>query len=411
LSTEEVPARDSIFAARFRFWLLSGLLGGLVVGFVAIYLVTQTRWGHEQVLGITLRTVSQQLDGTLEIRRLDGNLLTGARLYGLSLRGPDDEPFVIADSAFVEYSFRSLGGDEIVIDRIVLFDADVFIRQMPGDTLWNYDRIFGDTIPGVEPTEPRRPLVIRSATVASGNITVEMPWEPDPALAPAERARQVAEALSDRSNIIVREAPGGYLRTMRFDDVDVDLSSVVTAPDELGGTSLTVDDFSGLVRIFREPLDVRRLAGALSMQDGLMRFNVPVVELPDSRLGARGRIEFGHQEGPRLDITVHGEHVTFADLRPIYGRFPEEGGGSLVLIVETRPGDELLVLAREVDVRAPGTRLLGSFGVILGDAVRFVEVDLAADPLRVSTVEGMLPMEIPVVGLQIGGVEIRQPAS
>jgi hypothetical protein len=111
LSTEEVPARDSIFAARFRFWLLSGLLGGLVVGFVAIYLVTQTRWGHEQVLGITLRTVSQQLDGTLEIRRLDGNLLTGARLYGLSLRGPDDEPFVIADSAFVEYSFRSLGGD------------------------------------------------------------------------------------------------------------------------------------------------------------------------------------------------------------------------------------------------------------------------------------------------------------
>jgi hypothetical protein len=402
-----------IFAARSRFWLLTGALIGFSAALLVVLVLTQTRWGHEQVLGFTLRAASQQLDGTLEIGRLEGNLLTGARLYGVSLRGPGDEPFLRADSAYVEYSLRTIAADEIVFDRIVLFDAEVVLRQMPGDTLWNFDRIFGDTVPRPEPLEPappRRPLVVRSASVVGTTIVVEMPWEPDPESTPAEQQREVRTALADTSQIIVREAPGGYLRTMRFLDVTADIAQLVSAPDELGGTYLSLERFRGDAQIFRRPLRIEHLEGALSYQNALLRFRIPMAVLPASRLAAEGRIELGQEDGPRLDITLRGDTVAFADLQPFYDRLPDEGGGSLVLVIETRP-DGTLYLARDVDVSAPGTRLRGSFGLILNDAVRFVEVDLVADPLRVTTIEQMLPVELPVVGLHIGGVEIRQPAS
>jgi hypothetical protein len=408
---DEPITTGSIFAARLRFWLLSGLLIGLGLGAIGLYAVTQTRWGHQQVLGFTLRAAAEQLDGTLEIRRLEGNLLTGARIYGLSLRGPDDEPFVIADSAYLEYSLRSLTGDEIVIDRIVLYDADVVLRRMPGDTLWNFDRIFGDTVPRLEPGTPRRPMVIRSAGVVSGSVTIDLPWEPDPDLTPAARAREIELALAGRGTAIVREAPDGYLRTMRVDELDAELSSIVTAPDEIAGTSLSVDRMTGLIRVFREPFDVRMLQGSLALRDGLLRFRAPTIELPSSLLSAYGRIDLSDPEGLRLDVTVAGDQVAFADLRPIYDRLPDSGGGSLELVVETRPDGSLLVLARDLDVTAPGTRLAGRFGLLLGDALRFVEVDLQADPLRVETIEAMLPTELPVSGLRIGAVEIRQPRS
>jgi hypothetical protein len=412
--SEELRTRPpGIFAARSRFWLLTGLLIGVSLAVLAIALLTRTDWGRAQVLGFTLRAVAERLDGKLEIGRLEGNLLTGARLHGVSLRGLDGEPFVEADSAYVEYSLRTIAADEIVLDRIVLFNARILLRRMPGDTLWNYDRIFGDTLPAPEPlvpTEPRRPLVIRSASLMGGTVTVELPWEPDEELSPAEQRREIQMALADTSQILVREVTGGYLRTMRFADVTADLSRVVTAPDELGGTSLSVDLFRGDVQVFREAVRVEHLEGALSYAEQVLRFQAPTIRLPSSRLAALGTMEFGHEDGARMDITVRGDTVAFRDLQAFYPRLPDEGGGSLELLIESRP-EGTLYLARNLRIAAPGTQLRGSFGLILNDAVRFVEVDLVADPLRVATIEQMLPTELPVVGLHIGGVQISQPAS
>lgn len=405
------PRQDSIFAARLRYWLLSGVLIGASVGVLAVLVLSQTRWGHERVLGFTLRTVSEQLDGTLRIERLSGNLLSGARLYGVSLLGPDDDLFLRADSAFVAYNLRTITGDEIVIDRLVLFDAEVHLRRLPGDSLWNYERIFGDTVPSPEPIgEPRRPLILREASVLRSVVLLEMPWEPDPDLDPAGQRAEVAAVLADTAQVVVREVPGGYLRTMRVGVVDADLANLVSAPDEIGGTSVSVTAFSGAVALFREPFEVRRLEANLSFRDALLRFRVPVLWLSASRLEAQGRLEFGDLSGTRFDVTVRADTLDFADLRPAYPPLPAEGGGALELVVETRP-EGTLYLARDLRLTAPGTRLRGSFGMIAGDALRFVETDLVADPLRMATIEAMLPVELPVVGLQIGGVEVRQPAS
>lgn len=408
--TESSERRASIFQARLRFWTLTGILIGVAIASLLILFLTQTRWGHERVLGFTLRAASERLEGTLEVQRLEGNLLAGARLYGIALRGPDGDPFILADSAFVEYSLRTVAGDEIVLDNVVLYDPEIFLRQLPGDTLWNYQKIFADT--AAPPAEPstRSPLVLRAASLIGARILVEMSWEPDEELSRVEQRREIAAALADTSQILVREVPGGYLRTMRFTDADADLSRIVSAPDELGGTSLRIERFSGDVQIFRQPIRVQQLAMDLAFRDSRLDFRASPIVLPASRLSAFGAVALGEENGPRLDVTVQGDTVALRDLQWLYPRLPNEGGGSLVLLIESRP-EGTLYLARDLRLAAPGTRLQGSFGVILNDAVRFVNVDLQADPLRVSTVEQMLPTELPVTGLRIGGVEIRQPAS
>jgi hypothetical protein len=388
---------------------LAGILIGAAIASLLVLLLTQTRWGHEQVLGFTLRAASERLEGTLEIQRLDGNLLAGARLYGVALRGLDGEPFLLADSAFVEYSLRSVAGDELVLDNLIFYDPQIFLRQLPGDTLWNYQKIFADTTAPAEPGT-RSPIVLRAASLVGARILVEMAWEPDEELSPVEQRTEIAEALADTSRILVREVPGGYLRTMRFTDVDADLARIVSAPDELGGISLRVERFSGDVQIFRQPVRVQQAEMDLAFRDSQLEFRASEIVLPASRLAAFGAVVLGEANGPRLDITVQGDTVALRDLQWLYPRLPDEGGGSLVLLIESRP-EGTLYLARDLRLSAPGTRLEGSFGVILNDAVRFVDVNLQADPLRVSTVEQMLPTELPVIGLRIGGLEIRQPAS
>ncbi|CAN5650885.1 hypothetical protein BH23GEM3_BH23GEM3_09960 [soil metagenome] len=407
--TESSRRRDSIFQARLRFWTLAGILIGVAIASLLVLLLTQTRWGHEQVLGFTLRSASERLEGTLEIPRLDGNLLAVARLYGVALRGLDGEPFLLADSAFVEYSLRSVAGDELVLDNLIFYDPQIFLRQLPGDTLWNYQKIFADTTAPAEPGT-RSPIVLRAASLVGARILVEMAWEPDEELSPVEQRTEIAEALTDTSRILVREVPGGYLRTMRFTDVDADLARIVSAPDELGGISLRVERFSGDVQIFRQPVRVQQAEMDLAFRDSQLEFRASEIVLPASRLTAFGAVVLGEANGPRLDITVQGDTVALRDLQWLYPRLPDEGGGSLVLLIESRP-EGTLYLARDLRLSAPGTRLEGSFGVILNDAVRFVDVNLQADPLRVSTVEQMLPTELPVIGLRIGGLEIRQPAS
>jgi hypothetical protein len=66
-----------------------------------------------------------------------------------------------------------------------------------------------------------------------------------------------------------------------------------------------------------------------------------------------------------------------------------------------------MFLAHDADVRAPGTHVVGSFGMQVGDTLRFMDVDLKAEPVRVSTIERMLPEGLPVRGLTLGGAEIR----
>lgn len=390
-------------------WLAGGLLAALLLLAVALTLLTRTDWGRERVLAFTLGRLGAGIQGELVVNRLEGGLLGGARLYGLAIRSQDGEPFLVADSAYLDYSLRTLTTPRIYIEELVLYDPEVYVRRLPGDTLWNYQKIFAGPPEGEE--APERITLVDRMVVVDGYARVQLPFDPEEEFedfSPRERERELELALSDTGQLVVERVPGGYLRTIEALDVDGRLSRIRFAPGSAAGTYLAVDRMNGVVRFFREPFRVRQLEGELALVEDRVEFRAPGFLLGSSPVSSQGVIRLGErEEDPLYDVVFRSERMALEDLEWLYPHVPEDAVAELTLRIETRPDREsTLYWFRDAVLRAPGTRIAGDFGVIVNDTLRFVDVDLQADPLRVSTIEEMLPEGIPVRGLRIGAVEV-----
>lgn len=391
---------------------LGSMLGGLVLVLALALLVTQTNAGRERILAITLEALGGQLSegSQLTVERLEGGLFTGARMYGIELRDPAGEVMVAADSAYIEYQLATFIGGDVVINDLVLYDSQVLLYRMPGDSLWNYQAVLQDTTTQPEPDRPGRATILRGLRLVNGDVTVRMPWEPADDLSEAERARETQAALSDTSRIDVEAVAGGYLRTIRVRTPNSAVESLVVAPDERGGTYLRVVDAVATVDLYRDqPLQVQGLQGELSLQAGVMRFRAPQVELPASRL-AMSVVMDSNGDEPTYDLTVDGDEVALADVQWLFPTFPDEGRAAFRMQLEARP-DEIFLRARDLDLQAPGTRLAGDFALLMGDSLLFSDVALRADPIDMATVEEMLPVAIPVRGLEIGAARVESAPS
>ncbi len=398
-----------------RLWWIAGGFGmGLLLAAGLVYVATQTPTGHSRLLGYTLRSLGRGVQGDLAVRRMDGNLLTGARLYGISLTDRSGVVFLRADSAFLNYNLRTLVTPRIVIQNAVLWNAKVYIARMPGDTLWNYERIFRDTARTPGPKVERFTFLDR-VRLMNVDVRVELPFEPDSTLPRAERRRILASALSDSGPVMARRVSGGYVRMVDLKGLRGGLSRIRFAPGTRAGSYFGVDSLAGRIHFYREPIRLTRLQGEVALLNGdpypvgRVEFRMPRVELPSSRLSTRGTIRMPRDRpDPVYDVSMTTDSLAFRDVRWLYRRFPRDATGKMNLLVETRP-EGIMILARNARLTAPGTRVTGSFGAIFGDTLKFVEVDLRARPFRVATLEAMLPEGMPVRGLHIEGVEVRGP--
>lgn len=376
-------------------WTLAGVAAGVTLVVLFVALLTQSDWGRGRVLVVTLRTMAERVSGgELEVDRLDGNLLSGAWLYGLRIRGPDGLPFLAADSAYVDYHLRTLVGGDVVLQSVRLYSARASLRRLPGDSLWNYQRIFQDTTPERPGQRPGATLV-EDLRLVDAQVTVRTPWEPDP-----------EDAEPDTARLLIEQTPRGPMRTMVFAIDQGTISHLLTTKDERGGTFLRIDSASGTAMIWKQPTTVRRLEGRLSLRNDTLRFDADPIVLPASAFMARGLIRLGDEE-PQMDITVRGDRLALRDFQWLYPPLPDSGTADLVLHIEDRPQGGRLFYAPEMRLRAPGTEVVGSFGMITGDTLRFVDVDLRAPRMSVPLVESMLPAGLPVEGLRIGSVEVR----
>jgi len=378
-----------------------GIASIIVLVLLVLLFFTQTRTGRGIVLDFTVGSLQGTLDGEIEVERLRGNLIRGATLEGVRITGPEEgEHFLTADSGRVAYSLRSLILGRVVLREVVLHRPVVDLVRKPGDELWNFQIIFGDTIP--DPDAVARATFIDYVEIHDGDIRMVVPWEPGEDQDPAARQAEIEAALDPGSRIVVEEIPEGLVRIMRFSGVNAALHDIQLAPDELGGSYFAAERLAADVHIWREPARVRHFRGELAMFGDGLEFDAPEIRLPDSWIQGYGKIQFG-DEG-RIDVTLSSDSVALADLQWLYPDFPDEGGGALVLHIETRP-EGVLYFARDADVSLPGTRLVGQFGVLLNETLQFVEPDLVADPLRVSTIEAFLPQELPVTDLRIRRAE------
>lgn len=396
-------------------WGLGGVVLGVALLLLLVNVVARTDRGREFVLSRTLEALGKNVrGGKLLIERIDGNLFEGAKVYGLRLQDNQGRAFVVADSAFLNYRVTTLISPRIHISKATLYEPEIYIFKLPGDTLWNYQAIFADTARR-DPNQPRveRATLVDTLRLFNGIARVQTPWTPDTTLSPAGQRVAIADALSDTSLALVDTVRGGYIRTMNFTRLNGRISRVRFAPGSETGSRIHVDSLRGVAQIFRKPVQFNQIQAQIALLRGHVELDAPVMRLPGSTLSMSGVVRtadfpdwFPEDRAPMYDLAFKSDSVRFRDLQWLYPRFPAEARGAISLRIEHRPGG-LMFLAREADVTAPGTHLVGNFGMILGDTLRFVDVDVKADPIRVSTIEKMLPEGLPVQGLVLGGVQIR----
>lgn len=401
-------------AFRLVTWGVGGLLLGVCLAVLALNIVARTGTGHRFVLDRTVRALGKSMrGGGLEVARIDGNLFEGAKLYGLTIRDTLGRPFVVADSAFLDYDVKTLISPRIHITRATLYQPKIYVFKLPGDSLWNYQAIFADTTRSDTTKRIERVTLLDTIRVVNGLVRVQNVWKPDSTLSPRAQQAEIAAALSDTSVVLVNQVRGGYIRTMNFRRMNGRLSRIRFAPGTRTGSRIHVDSLRTEAQIFRQPVQLHHGQGVIALLRGFLEFDVPVMRLRNSLIATSGVVRtdsfppwFNPAEAPMYDIAFQTDSVDFGDLRWLYKRFPEDASGGLSLRIESRPGGTMF-LARNADVRAPGTHVVGSFGMQVGDTLRFMDVDVTAEPVRVDVIERMLPEGLPVLGLRLGGAEIR----
>jgi hypothetical protein len=402
-------------AVRMLTWGLGGAALGVMIVLLVLNVAARTERGHEFVLQRTLSALGANVrGGKLAIARIDGNLFEGAKVYGLSLVDNQGRPFVVADSAFLDYKVTTLLSPRIQITRATLYDPEIYVFKLPGDSLWNYQAIFADTTKR-DPDRPRieRATLLDTIRMVNGLVRLQTPWAPDSTLSPRAQRALVADALSDTSLVLIDSVRGGYIRTMNFTRLNGRITRVRFAPGSTNGSRLHVDSLRGTAQIFRDTVAFKQVQAQIALLRAHVELDVPVIALPGSLLALSGVVRtdsfpewFDEREAPMYDLAFRTDSVAFRDLQWLYPRFPSEARGRLSLRIEHRP-EGMMFLGRDVDVRARGTHVTGDFGMILGDTLRFVDVDLEAEPVNTATIEGMLPDGLPVQGLRLGGAEIR----
>lgn len=383
---------------------------GIVVGAVLLVLsigllvLTQTDWGREQLRGYTVDWLNENLDGRVEVGRLEGNLLHRWRFVDVSITDLQDRPFVEADTIATRFRLRSLLRRRIVLHRVLLVRANVVLDQPPGER-WNYARILPEPDP-----DPDRPgwgtwIRLEDVAIADGRITIRSEWRPDPELPPAERTRKIDEALNGDGRANIQRVTGGFQNVMDFRRIHARLSEVLLADPDRDRTIVDVEALRAIAQPYRPPVaDVRALTGRFSISRDSVWFSDIRARLPNSRLVAQGAY---HLETADLIVRMNGSPAAFADLRWLYPRLPEEGGGELRLSVLRRQA-ATRILAEEMDVRIGGGELYGDLRLMVGDTFRILPTDLRFSDLDSRPVERMIPgLDLPRHGTLDGRVALQ----
>ncbi|MBW3553562.1 MAG: hypothetical protein KY466_08630, partial [Gemmatimonadetes bacterium] len=386
---------------RIAVWTAVGIAALGVLLLAAVLMLTRTDRGRERVRGYALERLEEAIDGEVEIGRIEGDLLKGARLIDVAIRDRQGRPFLEADTLETRFRLRALLRQRIALSDVRVVNAVVVLDQPPGEE-WNYVRIFGLGEEGTGPGGESRWghwIALDDVTLVDSRVHVRAEWHPPEGATPAERQAALREALAGDTREHVVEAPGGYQNVMDFRELDAELPRVLIAHPDTAGTAVSVARLGGLVRPFSPPpARVRDLSGQVRLLgDSLFLSGVRAV-LPGSRLA--GGAAYDLHSGDLL-LIARGAPVAFGDLRWLEPRLPERGGGEMMLRLELGSVVDR-ILAWDVDVAIGDATVEGRFELTTGDTVRFGDTDLRFARVETEMVERLFDVEFPRSGRLTG---------
>jgi len=394
-------------ALRITLAVVAGILLGIAVAAIAVYVLSETQFGAERVRGFVVSRIEQRIQGELRVGAVrPGRLLGGAVIEDFAIKGPSGRPFLQADSARIKYDLTDLLAGRWVFRDVVLYSPVVVIERLPGDTAWNYEHTFADPTPD-EDEGPDPYILIENARIVGGTIVVRWPWEPEPgkAVEPEDTARLVLETAPR-----VGGEGTGLVRVVRFEDVDAALPRVLWSSPVEEGRLFEVASLETRGFMYDVPFDLRHFRGTVTQRDSVISIDARDLRLPDSRATGAGRF-IDRAERDVYDLDIAGDEIAFRDLQWLYPNFPDEGGGKARIRIQTLDPRGTLWLVEDAHLRAPGNEVAGTFGIVTGDTLYFTRVDLRASPLNLQVLADILPGDLPLDGLLVGTVEVEGPIS
>src|SRR2546422_491735 len=307
-------------------WGVVGLLAG-VLG--ALSALIGTGAGRNLVARAAEGALRQVFTGTIEIGDVGGTLLTGLTLSDVRLFDPDTT--LVAWLPRADLSYNPL---EFAAGRVVLFELDlrqpVFnIVQHPSGRL-NAEELLrlGGPDTAQAPRGPAPLILFRNVRIEDGSVMLRLRAGPAP----------------DTTHEIDAAARDGPLRVRRFDHLAARLAALRLSSPRDKGIRM---DITGLaVRSSDPAVELRDVAGRITVVGDSLDADLERVRLPGSALQARGRVRWPH--GTLLfDLAARADSATLSDFRFIDSRFPDgavlRGGvalrshGSRVLEVRLDP--------------------------------------------------------------------------
>ena len=369
---------------------VSILLGLVLIGAAAVFVLTGTDWGHERVRRIAQSTLSGMVHGKVKIGTVSGNLLTGMTVHDVAITDSTGAPFVALESFKGNYSVMSLLRKHIWIQDAVLVRPLIVLDRPPNGT-WNYQRIFKrDTTPKPPNQPPSWGDWIRfsNAKVIDGQLIVRTPWKPSEGLEAAARDSAIEEAISGKSRLMIQQVRGGFQKTVQLDSVSGTFPLVRLAEPGMKSRLVEVSSMVMNAYPFRPPgAEIRDIKGAFAFDNDSAWWKGAYVALPQSKATGDGVYMLSSGD---LRMTIHSDPANFADMRWIYPRLPANGRGSVDFKM-TWTGAVQDYYATKTDITIGNAHITGSAGATLGDTLTIHDTDLRFSGVDTRLLEQVIP--------------------
>ena len=360
----------------------------LLVG-VVVLVLTQTDWGRSKVGGYVLGIVKGAAHGYVNVQRIDGNLLDGATIVGLSITDSSRAPFITADTVVIHYTLGELAAKRLYFNDVRIVRPVVAITRHPGGK-WNYDRIFPrDTTKPAGPPGFLSWVALRNVTVIDGHVTARSPWSPSDTLTPSVRDSVIRVQLGPVGRLNIVRVPGGFEKTSDFRDIYgtfplmrledpsdarqiIDVATVRMTAEPLKPPSVRVTDAKGRFILLHDSL----------------YFSGITASLAESRLSnGSGRYNLDNDD---LRLRLRGDTVATNDLLWIDPNIPKNGHGRLDFALDW-VGPTSDYLATNASMAVAGAKMSGKLGVFLTDTISFHDTDVRLEHLDTRTIQQVFP--------------------
>ncbi len=331
--------RHSLAAA---LWLVAGLLASFLGALSAL---VGTGAGRRLLGRVATSELGQVVDGSVEIGDIRGPLLTGVTLRDVKLFAPDTTLVAALPRVDASYNPFDFAAGRVLLLELELREPTINVVQHPGGRL-NVEEFLRLGRPSTGPHGPATLILFRNVRIEEGTVTLRLqetgePAAPGPEIDPLESQ--------------------GRRRVRRFEHVNARLSALrVSSPQDRG---IRID-ITKLAMASTDPrVEVRDAAGQITIVGDSLEADLPRVQLPASRLSARGRVRW--PRGTLLyDLALRADSATLEDARFVTARFP----GSAVYRGGVRlrsHGSRLLEVQLDpLDVRYAGGALAGRLTVV-----------------------------------------------